>query len=201
MDKLLECSWFPVDATPILDCLAALRDVKDKCFGWDLEDDWEEAISTFTSMYAELQEYATATLGLQLTVTWKIHIIACHLKPFFDKVISLILFICICVCCSSSVAWLDMQSRWEKAYMPKWSLFCWGTRGKQDTRTMETGSRGLWLNSAVTIARYVVISVDYMANWANSHVFLLSLEIFCLLFNVFISINLLSNTNCILLIL
>ena len=93
MDKLVDYSWFPEEATPILDCLAALRDVKDKCFGWDLEEGWEQAISNFTSMYAELQEYATATLNLQLNITWKIHIIACHLKPFCDKVILLIIFI------------------------------------------------------------------------------------------------------------
>ena len=72
-----------------MDFLAALKDIKDKCFGWDLQDGWEEAISTFTSMYSELQEYATATLGINLTITWKIHIIVCHLKPFFDKVFRL----------------------------------------------------------------------------------------------------------------
>ena len=54
MDKLLEYSWFPEEVTPILDCLAALRDVKDKCFGWDLEEGWEQAIYNFTSMFAEL---------------------------------------------------------------------------------------------------------------------------------------------------
>ena len=89
MDELVTCCWFPVEATPILDCLAALKAIKDKCFGWDLQDGWEEAISTFTSMYSELQEYATATLGINLTITWKIHIIVCHLKPFFDKVFRL----------------------------------------------------------------------------------------------------------------
>ena len=55
MDKLAEYSWFPEEVTPILDCLAELRDVKDKCFGWDLEEGWEQAIYNFTSMFAELQ--------------------------------------------------------------------------------------------------------------------------------------------------
>ena len=86
MDKLVECSWFPVEATPILDCLSSLRDIKDKCFGWDLKDGWEEAISVYSSQFAELQFYAGIVLKLELTVTWKIHILACHLKPFLSKV-------------------------------------------------------------------------------------------------------------------
>ena len=50
MDKIVKYSWFSGEVTPIPDCLAALRDVKDKSFGWDLEEGWEQVISSFTSI-------------------------------------------------------------------------------------------------------------------------------------------------------
>ena len=69
MDKLVECSWFPVEATPILDCLSTLREIKDKCFSWDRKEGWEEAISTYSSQFADLQVYAKMELKLEFTVT------------------------------------------------------------------------------------------------------------------------------------
>ena len=87
IDGLASADWFPSAAIPILDCLQAFQDIKDKCFGWMLEDGWRKSIQTFTAMFAELQEYAAMSLGLSLTVTWKIHVVCCHLETFLNKVI------------------------------------------------------------------------------------------------------------------
>ena len=85
MDKLVECPWFPVEATPILDFLSSLWDIKKKCFSWDLKDGWEEAISVYSSHCAELQIYAEMVFKLELTVMWKIHILACHFSHSFPR--------------------------------------------------------------------------------------------------------------------
>ena len=84
--KLKDEEWWPEVLSPVLECLKAFEAVKDATFSWELEEGWEEKISDYTSMYAELQEYSASVLGLELTVTWKIHIICCHLSDFLSKV-------------------------------------------------------------------------------------------------------------------
>ena len=86
IEDIRHTDWFPEEATPIVDCLLAFRDVKDSTFSLELKNGWENTISLYTSMFSELQVYSEATLGLHLTCTWKIHIICCHLSPFLSKV-------------------------------------------------------------------------------------------------------------------
>ena len=52
------CSWFPEEAEPILECLLSFRTVKDKCFGWELKEGWRESIETYTLLFHDLQQYA-----------------------------------------------------------------------------------------------------------------------------------------------
>ena len=85
-EELKGVDWFPDALNPVLDCLKAFMAVKDATFSWDLRDGWEETITTYTSLFAELQEYSAHVLGLHLTATWKIHIICCHLGTFLSKV-------------------------------------------------------------------------------------------------------------------
>ena len=80
------CSWFPDEAGPILECLLSFRTVKDKCFGWELMEGWRESIETYTLLFHDLQQYAENVLGQTLTVTWKIHVIVCHLETFLNTV-------------------------------------------------------------------------------------------------------------------
>ena len=80
--KLLLCGWFPSELQPVMALMEQLKVVKDKTFSWELEEGWEEAITTFTSMFSELQDYCISTLGITLDISWKIHIITAHLKPF-----------------------------------------------------------------------------------------------------------------------
>ena len=82
IDELEKCEWFPIEAGPIVDCLMQFKEIKDKCFGWNLEDGWQDAILSYKHMFSELQVYSDTVLGLDLSCTWKIHVIVCHLKPF-----------------------------------------------------------------------------------------------------------------------
>ena len=86
MMSLKQCIWFPTEAEPILDCLFAFKEVKDKCFGWELKDGWKESIKTYNAMFLDLQHYAENVLDVHLTVTWKIHVVVCHLETFLDMV-------------------------------------------------------------------------------------------------------------------
>ena len=83
--KLLLCDWFPAELHPVIALMMQLKVVKDKTFSWELEEGWEEAITTFTSMFSELQAYCSNTLGITLECSWKIHIIAAHLQPFLSE--------------------------------------------------------------------------------------------------------------------
>ena len=39
-----------MELDPIVDCLEQLELVKDKTFSWELEEEWEEAIESYTLM-------------------------------------------------------------------------------------------------------------------------------------------------------
>ena len=80
--NLKSMEWWPVELNPVVDCLVQLRTIKDKTFSWDLKDGWEESIDTYKQMYSRLQVYCTSELDISLSCTWKVHIIAAHLKPF-----------------------------------------------------------------------------------------------------------------------
>ena len=86
MEDLEASDWFPSLAIPIIDTLLAFRHIKDTCFSWELEEGWEAAINSYSSMFSELQQYAQSDLKLKLLCTWKIHIIICHLKTFLTRV-------------------------------------------------------------------------------------------------------------------
>ena len=80
------CEWFPSEAIPIVDILVTFKEVKDTCFGWELGEGWESAITTYSNMFGELQQYAILDLGMEIRCTWKIHIIICHLQTFLSRV-------------------------------------------------------------------------------------------------------------------
>ena len=84
----------PSRALPIITCLEKFRDIKDGCFGWDLAEDYKERIQSFTRAVASLQEYCQVpiycseemivlqgVLNIKMNITWKIHMICCHLEP------------------------------------------------------------------------------------------------------------------------
>ena len=85
MQELKECEWFPAELNTVVYTLLSFREIQDACFGWDLKEDWKEKIEIFTSKFKDLQAYSRARLELNLTVTWKIHSICCHLSTFLSR--------------------------------------------------------------------------------------------------------------------
>ena len=165
------CSWFQDEAGPLLECLLSFRTVKDKCFGWELMEGWRESIETYTLLFHDLQQYAENVLGQSLTVTWKIHVIVCHLETFLNTVRERFTFlshIYFFIFFSSFFHWTMIMiilmilyfqfqcginryiEQQVKAYMPGWNLLYKDTRESQDIRIMVTGSTRLSVNSWVT---------------------------------------------------
>ena len=56
------------------------------CFGSDVDPAYEEDITAFRDRFVELQEFTREFLDVgKLTVTWKIHLLVCHLKEWLRK--------------------------------------------------------------------------------------------------------------------
>ena len=137
--KLKDQEWWPEELNPVLDCLKAFEAVKSTTFSWELKEGWEEKNSTFTMMYAELQQYSASVQNLNLSVTWKIHIVYCHLSDFLSKVGTYnLLTNCGLANCfhRPSVVWPDTSSRLGRAFTSVSSRCSRGTKGKKTTWRM-----------------------------------------------------------------
>ena len=66
VEDLKMCEWFPSQTIPIVGVLLTFKDVKDTCFGWELGEGWESAITAYSNMFGELQQYAILDLGMEI---------------------------------------------------------------------------------------------------------------------------------------
>ena len=66
---------------PVAQSLRTFKSVKEACFGRKLDSDSEQKLSIFRDAFLCLQE-TTSSLENTLTMSWKIHIIYCHVFPF-----------------------------------------------------------------------------------------------------------------------
>ncbi|XP_047138848.1 uncharacterized protein LOC124814833 [Hydra vulgaris] len=71
------------DLLPIVQCLKDLKIVKDSCFGRTLELGHQQAILKFKNSFLSAQEIADI-LGKKLSISWKVHILLCHVQPFVE---------------------------------------------------------------------------------------------------------------------
>ena len=56
------------------------------CFGSDLDPRYAELIDAYRVQFEELQEYTRKNLDVgELSVTWKVHILICHLVQWLRK--------------------------------------------------------------------------------------------------------------------
>ena len=69
------------DLLPVVYCLGSFAGVKDSVFGSSLDERAGEKIEQFKNSFLDLQTYMKNSFGVDLTVTWKIHIAVCHILP------------------------------------------------------------------------------------------------------------------------
>ena len=67
----------------IVHCLKNFRSVKDACFGKSLEVGYRKSFENLKNSIFDAQELAE-NLGKKLPITWKIHILLCHVLPFVE---------------------------------------------------------------------------------------------------------------------
>ena len=72
----------PGELYSFLECLKCLRDVKDACFGMKVHPSYEDFISKFKESFIKLSTECQEKFGVDLSVTWKIHIIINHVPQF-----------------------------------------------------------------------------------------------------------------------
>ena len=66
---------------PFIQCLKIFREIKTSCFGLTLEPGVEKLFVNFKNSFLSLQELCEL-LGHKLSLTWKVHILMCHVEPF-----------------------------------------------------------------------------------------------------------------------
>ena len=55
------------------------------CFSFELAADYSERLDQFTTAVWEVTCVCKEDLGITLTVTWKVHMGSCHVKPELDR--------------------------------------------------------------------------------------------------------------------
>ena len=73
-----------INILPIIDCLRKFSLIKSAVFGLELGTDISVKIEDFKSSFFSLQLYTKDIFDYNLTVSWKIHILVCHILPFVE---------------------------------------------------------------------------------------------------------------------
>ena len=55
------------------------------CFGKNLSPAYADLIASFHEKFIALQEYARDFLNIEVSTTWKIHVISCHVEQWLDR--------------------------------------------------------------------------------------------------------------------
>ena len=72
-------------AAPIADTLQKFDLVTKACFSRDLAPDWRETLEAFITSIWELASFCKFTLKVKFPISWKLHMLVSHLKPFLEK--------------------------------------------------------------------------------------------------------------------
>lgn len=73
-----------INILPIVNCLRKFLLIKSAVFGLELGIDISVKIEDFKSSFFNLQLYTKDIFDYNLTVSWKIHILVCHILPFVE---------------------------------------------------------------------------------------------------------------------
>ena len=71
-------------AIPVIDALNAFKGLSESCFSFSLSPDFETKIEKFKICILHLKEILPAH-NQTLKISWKLHIVLYHLKPFCQK--------------------------------------------------------------------------------------------------------------------
>ena len=71
---------------PITDMLQKFDKVTKACFSWDLLPEWRETLESFITSVWELISFGKFHLNINIPITWKIHILVSHVRPFLEKI-------------------------------------------------------------------------------------------------------------------
>ena len=55
------------------------------CFGIKLHPDYHDLLRNFRAKFEELQNYAREVLEVNVSCTWKIHVLVCHVSQRLDE--------------------------------------------------------------------------------------------------------------------
>ena len=69
---------------PVISCTRNFSIVKTKGFGMKVEEFLSESILDFKDSFQKLQVHLNDSFEYQLNVSWKVHILICHLYPFLQ---------------------------------------------------------------------------------------------------------------------
>ena len=75
----------PAHALPILDFLDIFREIQKGCFSWTLCNNYSTLIKDFVKSVKYLQTYCPSTLKISFSISWKLHMVCCHLEPLLDR--------------------------------------------------------------------------------------------------------------------
>ena len=75
----------PTHALTILDFLDLFREIQKGCFSWTLCNNYSTLIKDFVKSVKYLQTYCPSTLKISFSISWKLHMVCCHLEPLLDR--------------------------------------------------------------------------------------------------------------------
>ena len=73
------------NAAPIKDMLHKFDLVTKACFSRDLLPDWRMILDSFVTSVWELVSFCKIELKIKFSITWKVHIMVYHVRPFLEK--------------------------------------------------------------------------------------------------------------------
>ena len=111
----------PVLSGPIMDMMQKFDNVTKACFSGDLLPGWRDTLEIFITSVWELISFCKFRLNINLSVTWKIHILVLHLRPLWRE---------------QGRGSLTTASRQGRQATTRWRWRCQGTQGTFTTQDM-----------------------------------------------------------------
>ena len=106
---------------PVTDMLEKFDKVTKACFSRELSSDWRIVLEEFKTSVWELISFSKFELNMEINVTWKLHLIVAHLRPFLEK---------------TGKGLADYSEQTGESSTTRWTRICLGSNGNWRTLTM-----------------------------------------------------------------